>query len=37
MTPVLGKSHTEELIEKMLNIETVTSIRDLRPLLAGKG
>jgi 2-methylcitrate dehydratase PrpD len=37
MTPVLGKSHTEELIDKMLNIESVTSIRDLRPLLAGKG
>jgi len=36
MTPVLGKSHTEELIDKMLNIEKVTSIRDLRPLLAGK-
>ena len=37
MTPVLGKGHTEELIDKTLNIEKVTSIRDLRPLLAGKG
>ena len=36
MTPVLGVSHTEELIDKMLNIEKVTSIRDLRPLPAGK-
>jgi 2-methylcitrate dehydratase PrpD len=36
MTPVLGKGPTEELIDKMLNIEKVTSIRDLRPLLAGK-
>ena len=36
MTPVLGKGHTEELIDKMLNIESVTSIRDLRPLLVGR-
>ncbi|MEC9140249.1 MAG: MmgE/PrpD family protein [Chloroflexota bacterium] len=36
MTPVLGKGHTEELVEKILNIDNVPSIRDLRPLLAGK-
>jgi 2-methylcitrate dehydratase PrpD len=36
MAPVLGKGPTEELIDKMLNIENVPSIRDLRPLLVGK-
>ena len=36
MPPVLGKGHTEELVEKILNIDNVPSIRDLRPLLAGK-
>ena len=36
MTPVLGKSHSEDLVDKILNIENVLSIRDLRPLLAGR-
>jgi hypothetical protein len=36
MTPVLGKSHTADLVNKILNIENVLSIRDLRPLLAGR-
>ena len=36
MIPVLGKSHTEDLVDKIFNIENVLSIRDLRPLLAGR-
>ena len=33
MTPVLGAANTSTLIEKMLNLENVKSIRELRPLL----
>ncbi len=33
MTPVLGAAQTTSLIEKVLSLETVKSIRELRPLL----
>src|ERR1700681_4913188 len=33
MTPVLGAAQTTSLIEKVLSVETVKSIRELRPLL----
>ena len=33
MTPVLGAAQTTSLIEKLLSLETVKSIRELRPLL----
>ncbi len=33
MTPLLGTQQTAELIEAVLHLESVTSIRDLRPLL----
>ena len=35
MTPFLGTLQTTELIETVLRLETVASIRDLRPLLQG--
>ncbi len=33
MAPVSGRETTERLIETVLKIETVTDIRQLRPLL----
>jgi 2-methylcitrate dehydratase PrpD len=33
MTPVLGAANTTSLIEKILGIENVKNIRELRPLL----
>ena len=33
MAPILGAAQTTSLIEKMLSLETVKSIRELRPLL----
>ena len=37
MTPVLGASKTSTLIEKVLDIEKVTDIRELRPFLQVAG
>jgi len=34
MAPVLGAAGTANLIEKILGLENVKSIRELRPLLA---
>ena len=36
ITPVLGSANCNNLIETVLNIESVTDIRSLRPLLQGK-
>jgi hypothetical protein len=33
MTPILGAGTCAKLIEKVLALENVTSVRDLRPLL----
>jgi hypothetical protein len=33
MDPVLGAAQTKSLIEKVLGLENVKSIRELRPLL----
>ena len=35
IAPVLGSDATEQLIDRVLHIEDVASVRDLRPLLAG--
>ena len=35
MGPVLGAQRTEQLIERILHLETVADIRSLRPLLTG--
>jgi hypothetical protein len=33
MSPVLGAAATSKLIDRLLTVETVKSVRDLRPLL----
>ena len=33
MSPVLGKSRTRELMDAIQKLETIASMRDLRPLL----
>jgi len=33
MTPVLGTSSTDKLIDRLLDLENMKSVRDLRPLL----
>jgi hypothetical protein len=33
MAPVLGAANTSIMIEKMLSLENVKSVRELRPLL----
>jgi hypothetical protein len=35
MAPVLGAGSTSRLIEKLLALETVRDVRELRPLLQG--
>jgi 2-methylcitrate dehydratase PrpD len=36
MTPVLGAATVTKLIDRLLNIESVKDIRELRPLLQAK-
>jgi 2-methylcitrate dehydratase PrpD len=35
MTPILGKDRSQKLIDKIGNLEEVSDMRDLRPLLSG--